>query len=42
MGFVQLDDNAKELLANCAAIPVRDQVMAEVDWRSGVVAARAG
>lgn len=39
--FVRLDDYAKTLLANRAAIPVRDQVMAEIDGRSGVVAAQA-
>ncbi|HWZ93572.1 MAG TPA: 4-deoxy-4-formamido-L-arabinose-phosphoundecaprenol deformylase [Opitutaceae bacterium] len=36
--FIRLDDLARELLANRAAIPVRDQVLAEVDGRSGVVA----
>jgi hypothetical protein len=36
-----MDDYARELLANRAAIPVRDQVMAEIDGRSGVVAAQA-
>lgn len=40
--FIRLDDHARELLANRAAIPVRDQVMAEIDGRSGVVAAQAG
>lgn len=39
--FVRMDDYAHELLANRAAIPVRDQVMAEIDGRSGVVAAQA-
>lgn len=39
--FVRLDDYARELLANRAAIPVRDQVMAEIDGRSGVVATQA-
>lgn len=39
--FVRLDDYARELLANRATIPVRDQVMAEIDGRSGVVAAQA-
>lgn len=39
--FVRLDDYAKTLLANRAAIPVRDQVMAEIDGRSGFVAAQA-
>ncbi len=36
--FIRLDDLARELLANRAAIPVRDQVLAEIDGRSGVVA----
>jgi peptidoglycan/xylan/chitin deacetylase (PgdA/CDA1 family) len=35
--FVRLDVYAKEVLANRATIPVRDQVMAEIDGRSGVV-----
>ncbi len=39
--FVRMDDYARELLANRAAIPVRDQVMAEIDGRSGVVAVQA-
>lgn len=39
--YVRLDDYARELLANRAAIPVRDQVMAEIDGRSGVVATQA-
>ncbi|ACB74701.1 4-deoxy-4-formamido-L-arabinose-phosphoundecaprenol deformylase [Opitutus terrae] len=39
--FVRLDDYARELLANRAAIPVREQVMAEIDGRSGLVAAQA-
>lgn len=39
--FVRLDGYARELLANRAAIPVRDQVMAEIDGRSGFVAAQA-
>lgn len=38
--FVRLDDVARELLANRAAIPVRDQTMAEIDGRSGFVAAQ--
>ncbi len=38
--FIRLDDLARELLANRAAIPVRDQVMAEIDGRSGFVAAQ--
>lgn len=36
--FIRLDDYARELLANRDAIPVRDQVMAEIDGRSGLVA----
>ncbi|MEY4940625.1 MAG: hypothetical protein RIQ93_2360 [Verrucomicrobiota bacterium] len=39
--FIRLDDLARELLANREAIPVRDQVMAEIDGRSGVVATQA-
>jgi undecaprenyl phosphate-alpha-L-ara4FN deformylase len=39
--FIRLDDLARELLANRAAIPARDQVMAEIDGRSGVVATQA-
>jgi peptidoglycan/xylan/chitin deacetylase (PgdA/CDA1 family) len=39
--FIRLDDLARELLADSAAIPVRDQVMAPVDGRSGVVATQA-
>lgn len=39
--FVRMDDYARTLLANRAAIPVRDQVMIEIDGRSGVVAAQA-
>jgi hypothetical protein len=39
--FIRLDDYAKELLANRAAISVCDQVMAEIDGRSGFVAAPA-
>ncbi len=39
--FIRLDDLARELLANPAAIPVRDQVLAEIDGRSGVVATQA-
>jgi peptidoglycan/xylan/chitin deacetylase (PgdA/CDA1 family) len=40
--FVRMDDLAQELLANRATIPVRDQVMAEIDGRSGFVAAQSG
>jgi len=36
--FVRLDAYARELLAARAAIPVCDQVLAEIDGRSGVVA----
>jgi hypothetical protein len=39
--FIRLDDYAKQLLANRAAIPVRDQVQAEIDGRSGFVATQA-
>lgn len=36
--FIRLDDLARELLADRTAIPVRDQVLAPIDGRSGVVA----
>lgn len=39
--FIRLDDLARELLANRAAIPVCDQAMAEIDGRSGLVAVQA-
>ena len=39
--FIRLDAYANELLADRAAIPVRDQVYAEIDGRSGVVAVGA-
>jgi undecaprenyl phosphate-alpha-L-ara4FN deformylase len=39
--FIRLDALAKELLAHRAAIPTRDQVLAEIDGRSGVVATQA-
>ena len=39
--FIRLDDLARELLANRAAIPVRDQVLGTVEGRSGVVAIQA-
>ena len=39
--FMRLDDLARELLANRATIPVRDQVLAPVDGRSGLVATQA-
>jgi undecaprenyl phosphate-alpha-L-ara4FN deformylase len=40
--FIRLDDFARELLANRAAIPICDQVPAEIDGRSGLVATQAG
>jgi peptidoglycan/xylan/chitin deacetylase (PgdA/CDA1 family) len=40
--FVRLDAYASELLADRAAIPVRDQMYAEIDGRSGVVAVGVG
>ena len=36
--FIRLDSFARQLLANRAAIPTRDQVQAEIDGRSGLVA----
>src|SRR5579885_165034 len=39
--FIRLDDLARELLADRAVIPVCDQVMAEIDGRSGLVATQA-
>jgi undecaprenyl phosphate-alpha-L-ara4FN deformylase len=39
--FVRLDDAARELLVNRDVIPVCDQVMAEIDGRSGLVAVQA-
>jgi peptidoglycan/xylan/chitin deacetylase (PgdA/CDA1 family) len=39
--FMRLDALARELLANRAAVPVRDQVLAPVDGRSGLVATQA-
>ena len=39
--FIRMDDLARELLANRAAIPVRDQVQTEIDGRSGFVASQA-
>jgi undecaprenyl phosphate-alpha-L-ara4FN deformylase len=41
VAFVRLDACAGELLADRAAIPVRDQVMAAIDGRSGLVAVQA-
>ena len=38
--FLRLDEFARELLAGRAAIPVREQTMAEIDGRSGLVAAQ--
>jgi undecaprenyl phosphate-alpha-L-ara4FN deformylase len=40
--FIRMDDLARELLANRAAIPVSDQALAEIDGRSGLVAVQAG
>jgi peptidoglycan/xylan/chitin deacetylase (PgdA/CDA1 family) len=37
--FIRLDDYARELLARRHDLPVREQVMAEIDGRSGLVAA---
>jgi undecaprenyl phosphate-alpha-L-ara4FN deformylase len=39
--FIRMEDLARELLANRGTIPVQDQVMAEIDGRSGVVATQA-
>lgn len=39
--FVRLDDYARELLARRDTIPVREQRMAEIDGRSGLVAVSA-
>lgn len=39
--FIRLDELARELLVNRSAIPVCDQVMAEIDGRSGLVATQA-
>lgn len=36
--FIRLDEFARELLANRDSIPVRDQVLAPIDGRSGLVA----
>jgi undecaprenyl phosphate-alpha-L-ara4FN deformylase len=38
--FVRLDDAARTLLADRAAIPVCDQHMGTIDGRSGLVAAQ--
>jgi undecaprenyl phosphate-alpha-L-ara4FN deformylase len=40
--FIRLEAHARELLANRATIPVCDQVLGEIDGRSGVVATQAG
>jgi undecaprenyl phosphate-alpha-L-ara4FN deformylase len=39
--FIRLDDLARELLQDRAAIPICDQRMAEIDGRSGLVATQA-
>ena len=39
--FIRLDDYARELLANRSVIPERNQVLGEIDGRSGVVAMQA-
>ena len=39
--WVRLDDHARELLAQRESIPVCDQVYAEIDGRSGLVATQA-
>lgn len=39
--FIRMDDLARELLANRAAIPVRDQMLGTIDGRSGLVATQA-
>ena len=39
--FIRLDDLAHELLANRDSIPVRDQILAPVDGRSGTVATQS-
>ena len=40
--FVRLDECARALLADRAAIPVRDQILAPIDGRSGLVATQTG
>jgi peptidoglycan/xylan/chitin deacetylase (PgdA/CDA1 family) len=40
--FVRLDEAARDLLGNRGGIPVCDQVFAEIDGRSGLVAAQSG
>ena len=39
--FIRLDELARELLANRDSIPVRDQILAPIDGRSGLVATQA-
>ena len=39
--FIRMDALARELLADRAAVPVRDQVLAPIDGRSGLVATQA-
>ncbi len=39
--FVRLDDEARRILSNRAAVPVCDQLMAGIDGRSGLVATQA-
>ena len=39
--FVRLDDEARRILADRAAVPVCDQLMAPIDGRSGLVATQA-
>ncbi len=39
--FIRLDDLARDLLADRAAVPVLDQVLAPIDGRSGLVATQA-
>ena len=38
VAFIRLDDYARELRSNRSSIPTREQVMASIDGRSGVVA----
>ena len=40
--FIRLDALARDLLARRESIPVQDQVLAEIDGRSGIVATQAG
>ena len=39
--FIRLDDLAHALLADRDSIPVRDQILAPIDGRSGTVATQA-